>query len=94
MDSTHFKRSPDHEYPAISLDMTNFMEHLSDEYLCGKTEVRDEGVQTNPNTIDCKTEDSTNLEELPSFSGINLQREEKVRTFDVEFVVLHHKRIW
>ena len=94
MDSTHIKLSPDHEYPAISLDMTNFMEHLSDEYLCGKTEVRDEGIRTNPNTIDCKTEDSTNLEELSSFSGIKLQREEKVRTFDVEFVVLHHKRIW
>ena len=94
MNSTHFKRSPDHEYPAISLDMTNFMEHLSGEYLCGKIEVRDDGVRINSKIIDCKTEDSTNLEELSSFSGIKLQREEKVRTSDVEFVVLYHKRIW
>ena len=88
MNSTDLKRSPDPEYPAIILDMTNFMEHLSDEYICGKAEVRDDGVRTNPKIIDCKAEDCTDLGEISSISGIGLEREEKV-----EFVMFYHERI-
>jgi len=92
MNSLHLKRSPDHEYPAIELDMTNFMEHLSDEYICGKAEVRDEDVRTNPKIIDCKIEDYADLEEISSISGVKLEREEKVRKFDIEFVVFYFER--
>ena len=40
--------------------MTSFMEQLSEEYVCGKTKVLDDGAQPNlePNATDCKTEDS------------------------------------
>ena len=89
MNSLQFKCSPDREYPAIVLDMTNFMEHLSDEYVCGKAEVVNDGAQPNPdqNAIDSKTEDSICLGEICSVSKDELEREEKVRQFDVEFVV-------
>ena len=86
MDSTHFKRSPDPEYPAVSLDMTNCKEHLSEKYICGKSEVRDDDVGTHSILMDCKTEDCTDLGEISSVSRIKLEREEKVRMFDIEFV--------
>ena len=89
MNSVHFEYPPHCEYPAIVLDMTNFMEHLSDEYVCGKNEVVDDGAQPNPdpNAIDGKTEDSIYLEEISSVSEDGLEREEKVRQFDMECVV-------
>jgi len=87
MNFNHLEHSPN-KYPAIELDMTNFMEHLSDEYICGKMEVKDGDVQINPRIIDCKTEDCTNLEEI-SVSGVELKREEKVEYFNVEFVVFY-----
>ena len=86
MNSTHFKRSPDSEYSAVSLHMTSCMEHLSDKYIHGKSEVRDDGVGTNPIIMDCKTEDCTDLGEISSVSRIKLEREEKVCMFDIEFV--------
>ena len=92
MNCEHFKHSPKHEYPTIELDVVNFMEHLSDEFICGKTEVRDDGEQMNPKIIDCKTEDYINLEQISSISGNGLEREEKVRKFDMKFVVFHHER--
>jgi len=69
--------------------MTNFMEHLTDEYVCGKNEVVDDGAQPNPdpNAIDDKTKDSIYLEEISSVSEDGLEREEKVRQFDMECVV-------
>ena len=94
MNSTHLKRSPDREYPAIILDMTNFMEHLSDEYICGKGDVREDGVRTNPKIISSEPEDCPDLGEISSVSGIELEREEKVDMFNVEFVVFYHERIW
>ena len=57
--------------------MTNFMEALSDEYICGKVKVRDDNVETNPNII-IKTEDCTDLGETSSISVHGLKREEKV----------------
>jgi len=94
MNSTHLKHSPDGEYPAIILDMTNFMEHLSDEYIRGEGEVRDDGVRTNPKIISSESADCTDLGEISSVSGIKLEREEKVDMFDIELVVLYHERIW
>ena len=79
MNSTYFQYSPGHKYPAIKLDMTNFVEHLSDENINEKVEVRDDGVHTNPIIIDCKTEDCTGLGEISLISGRGLEREEKVR---------------
>ena len=89
MNSVHLEHPPKYEYPAIVLDMTNFMEHLTDEYVCGKTEVADDGAQPNadPNAIDCKTEDSICLRQISSISEDGLEREEKVRQFDMECVV-------
>ena len=87
MNSVQFKRSPGHEYPTIELEMTNFMENLSDEYVCGKTELSDDSVQTNSKIIDCKTEKCTDLGENFSVSGLKFEREEKVRKFEMEFVV-------
>ena len=81
MNSTHFKRSSDHEYPAIELDMTNFMEYLSEEYFSGNAEVKNDDAQTNLKITDCKTEDCADLREISSNSGIEF-RDEKVRKFD------------
>ena len=93
MDSSHFEHPSNREYPAIELDMTYFMEHLSDEHICGKLEVKDD-IRTNPNIIDCKTEDYTDLEEILSISRNKLEQEEKVRKFDMEFLVFYQKRFW
>jgi len=90
MNSTHLKRSPGREYPAIILDMTNFMEHLSDENICGKAEVRDDGVRTNPKIISSESADCTDLGEISSVSEIKLEREEKVVKFYIELVVFYH----
>ena len=75
----NFEHSPRREYPAIELDMTNFMEHLSDEYICGKVKVKDDSVETNPNITDIKTEDCTDLGDTSSIFVHGLKREEKVR---------------
>ena len=93
MNFPQFKCSLSCEYPAIVLDMTNFVEQLSSEYVCGKAEVVDDGAQPNPNAIDCKTEDATDLEEISSVSKTELEREEKVRQFDIEIVVFCNKRL-
>ena len=82
--------SHDHDYPAIELDMANFMNYLSDEYVCGKTEVRNDGVQSNSKIIDCKIEDYAELGEISSTSGVRLEREKKVTKLDIEFVVFYH----
>jgi len=62
------------------------MEHLSDEYICGKAEVENDGVRTSPKVIDYKTEDCTNLTEISSFPEIKLEQEEKVSKFGNIFV--------
>jgi len=82
MNSFQFKHSTDQEYPAIELDMTNFMEHLSDENIFGKAEVENDDVRTSPKIIHCNTEDRTNLSEISSFPEIKLEQEEKVNKFD------------
>ena len=87
MNSRHIEHTPQYEYPAIVLDMTNFVEHLSNENICERT-VMDDGANTNPYATDCKTVNSTDLGEMPSISEDRLKREEKVRQFDIEFVVL------
>ena len=82
MNSFQLKYSPDREYPAIELDMTNFMEHLSNENTYGKTEAAEnDGVRTSPKVIDCKTEDCTDLTEISSIPEIKLEQEEKVSKF-------------
>ena len=86
MNSVNFKRSSDHKYPAIELDMTNFMEQLSDKCTFPKAEVRDDGVQTNPNSIDCRT-GYTDATETCSISEMGFEREEKVKD-KVKFVIL------
>ena len=93
MNSANLKSSADHENPPIELSMRNFMEHLSNEHICGKSEAVNDGVQTNLRVIGCKTEDCTDLGEFVSVSGIKIEPEEKVRMFNIEFVVFHHKRV-
>ena len=94
MNSNHFKHSPKREYPAIELDMTNFMEHLSDEYICGKIEVKDGDVQINPKVIDCKTEECMDLGDIFSVLEVGPEREEKVRNFNIKCGVLYYNRSW
>ena len=79
MNLDHSKRSPDHEYPAIELDMTNFMEYLSEEYFSGNVEVKDDGVRTNPELMDGKTDNFANLQEISSISKGHFEEKEKVR---------------
>ena len=90
MNSHNFECLPDHKYPEIELDMTNFMEHLSDKYIYGKTEINNDSIPTNPSIIACKTED---LGEITSVSGTELEQEEKVRNFDINFVLLYPERL-
>ena len=74
-----------HKYPTIELDKANLK--ISEEHVFEKSDVKNDGVQTNLRTTGCKTEDCTDLGEISSVSGIKLEREEKVRKFDMEFVV-------
>ena len=81
MNSVIYEHSSDRKYPAIELDMTNFMEHLSNENICGKAEVRNDRVRTSPKVINCKTENCTDLTEISSIPEIKLEQEEKVSKF-------------
>ena len=87
------KRSPDHECPAADLDMTTFMEHLSDEYICRKAEVSHDGVPTNPSNP-CKTKACTDLGQISSVSRMGFERKEKVRWFNMKFCVFCHETFW
>ena len=87
-------RSPVYDYPAIELDMTNFMEYLSDEYICGKAEARIDGVRANPKILDCKTENCVDLGETSSISEVGRELEGKVRKFNIEFVVYYREGFW
>ena len=94
MNSLHLERSPDFKYPAIELDMTNFTEHLSEEYICRKVEeVEDDTIQISPKIIDCKTDDYTNLGEISSAFQVKLERKEKVRRLDMEFLAFEWERL-
>ena len=81
MTSINYEHSPDREYPAIELDMINVVEHISNENICEKAEVRNDRVRTSPKVIDCKTEDCTDLTEISSIPEIKLEQEEKVSKF-------------
>ena len=83
MSSINFEQSPNHEYPAIELDMKNVMEHLSNEYYtCRKFEIMDEGIWTNPKSSDRETENCTDLGEISSVPELKLERDEKVSDFN------------
>ena len=84
MSSAHFEAFPDNEYPAPELNIRNVMEHLSVKFIYEKAEVRDNSVRTNPTINDCETEDYADLGE------IELEREEKVRKLNMEFL-FHHE---
>ena len=64
MDSGYLKHSPDHEYPAIKLDMTGFLEELSGDYICEKDEVSSVAVEENSEIMNCKIESSAQLESI------------------------------
>ena len=81
MNSVNFEHSPDRKYPAIELDMTNFVEYLSDENIHEKAEVRNDSVRISPKIIECKTEDCADLAEISSVLDIKLEQEEKVSKF-------------
>ena len=81
MNSIRFQHSPNYDYPAIELDMTDFLEHLSEEYMCGKVDVRDD-----PKIIECKIEDCTEVGEVSCISTSGLEQKERVRQFNIEFV--------
>lgn len=83
MNSYHFEH-----HAAIEFDMVDFMEDLSNENICGKLDVRDDGVHTKSKIIDCKTEDSTDLGDVSSISVSELDREGKVRKFQYRIFVL------
>ena len=84
-----FKQFPDIENASVELDTKNFMEHLSGEYICRKTEVSNDSVQTKLKIIDCKTEDCNDLEEIFSISESRIEQEKKVRKLDTDFVFYH-----
>ena len=79
--------SLDRKYPAIELDMTNFMEHLSDEYICGSVDARDDGLRPDTNVIDRKTGDHTNFENTSSISESEFKQEDEVRISETRFVL-------
>lgn len=85
MCSVPFKRSPHHVYPEIELDMTNFMEQLSDENIYGNGEVIDCSIQANPKVINHENRDSIDMGKITSTSGIKLEQEDMVRKFNLEF---------
>lgn len=91
MNSVNFEQSPDRECSTIPLDMTNFMQKLSNKSIYRKTEVRNEDVQKYPKVIDCKTEDCTSLCEISS--GMGFEQNKTVREVNIEFVVFYHKRL-
>ena len=90
MNFIKFEHSSVFEYPAIELDMTYFMEHLSDKYICIKTEVGNDGVQTDLGINDCKTEDCTDSGEISCVPKIELEQKEKVK----KFIVFYDERFW
>ena len=94
MNSIHFEHSSDHEYPATELDMKNVLEQLSAEYNSNKSEKKYHGVLTNQRIIDYKVEDCTNLGDISSISRTGQERQEKVRKFKIEFVVIYDERLW
>lgn len=93
MNSIHLEHSPNHNYPAIELDMTDFVEHLSEEYLHGKVDLRDDGIQTNPKIIGYKSEDCTNLGGISSISVSGLTLEERVRNFNYYYLMFIVKQL-
>lgn len=60
--------------------MTEYVEHLPDEYTCGKVDVRNDGIQRNLKLIHCKTENCTNLQQIFTVSGRGLDQEEMVKS--------------
>lgn len=79
MNSVHMEYSSDRDYPAIELDMADFMEHLSEEYMCGEVDVSNGSMQTNLKIIDYKTEECTDLGDMLSIATSGLAREQQVR---------------
>lgn len=77
MNSVHFEHSPNHKYPAIELDMSNFVEQLSDKYTSHKADIKE--VQINPNPIECQTDGYTSVAEISSITKMGFEREEKVK---------------
>ena len=84
MNSDHFEHSPDPQHPAIELDKVNFVEQVSEEHICGKVDVRDDGVRINQNEIDWKTEDRKDLAQISSISVSGLEQGEMVRKFNTD----------
>lgn len=93
MNFLHFKCSPEHKYPVIELDMTDFTEHLSKEYVCQTSDGRDDHARTSPKIDDCKTEDCADLGEIFSVSRVK-HEEEMVRQYNVKFLVFYLERFW
>ena len=81
MNSDHFEHIPKCDYPAIELNMMDFMKDLSNEYICKKIDItrRDADVHTNSKIINGKTEDCIDLGEISSISVGRVKQEEGVR---------------
>jgi len=73
--------------------MSNFMKHLSEEYIFENTEVKDDSMQTTPKIIDYETMDCTDLGEISCIIGVEPEQEKNVRKFDVGFVVFYYDRL-
>ena len=93
MNSVNFEHFPDREYPAIELDMTNFVQHLSDENICGKAEVRNDDIRTSPKIFDCEIEECTDLAEISAIPVLKLQQK-KVSKFDRISCVLFSEEMY
>ena len=93
MNSDDVEHFPVHNSPAIELDMVDFMKHLSGKYICENVDVKDDGGQINPNTINCKTEYCTDLGDISSNFVGTVKQEEGVRKFDVESFFFYYKKL-
>lgn len=50
--------------------------------------------KNNLRIIDSKTEVCTDLKEISSVSGIELEQEENVRKFDINFILFYYKQFY
>ena len=84
MNSVPFECSLDREYPTAELGMANFTEHNS-----VKDNARDEGVRTNIEIVNFKTEDCTNFGDTSSVFVSELKQEDEVRITDSRYVLFY-----
>lgn len=81
MNSEDLDYSPDLKYPEIKLDIIDYIEHLSNEYICGEVNVKNDSVRINPKKIVCLIKDRADLRDISSVPINGADQEEMVRIF-------------